>query len=171
MKFMSILLKEGRKEDLKKKYSTKFNEQDLDFILNISDLVDFNHKYTDFVLKNTDGDGELDTDELEHFVGLIKDFDKYQSQFPKKDINQYVSLNELEKVILYIRSKNKEKELEGVSSSYLSDLVKGYLERKSMNDMDLIYLRFFIGDYRARHPEDPIKGHEELVKYHSGKHD
>jgi hypothetical protein len=113
MKFMSILLKEGRKEDLKKKYSTKFNEQDLDFILNISDLVEFNHKYTDFVLKNTDGDGELDTDELEHLVGLIKDFDKYQSQFPKKDINQYVSLNELEKVILYIRAKNKDKELEG----------------------------------------------------------
>ena len=110
---MSILLKEGRKEDLKKKYSTKFNEQDLDFILNISDLVEFNHKYTDFVLKNTDGDGELDTDELENLVGLIKDFDKYSSQFPKKDINQYVSLNELEKVILYIRSKNKEKELEG----------------------------------------------------------
>jgi hypothetical protein len=112
MKFIGILLKEGRKEDLKKKYSTKFNEQDLDFILNISDLGDFNHKYTDFVLKNTDGDGELDTDELEHLIGLIKDFDKYQSQFPKKDINQYVSLNELEKVILYVRAKNKEKELE-----------------------------------------------------------
>ena len=113
MKLMGILLREGRKEDLKKKYSTKFNEQDLNFILNISDLVDFNHKYTDFVLKNTDGDGELDTNELEHLVGLIKDFDKYQSQFPKKDINQYVSLNELEKVILYIRAKNKDKELEG----------------------------------------------------------
>jgi len=113
MKFMGILLKEGRKEDLKKKYSTKFNDKDLEFILNISDLKDFNHKYTDFVLKHTDGDGELDTDELEHLVGLIKDFDKYSSQFPKKDINQYVSLNELEKVILYIRSKNKEKELEG----------------------------------------------------------
>jgi hypothetical protein len=112
MKFIPILINEGRKEDLKKKYSTKFNEQDLEFILNISDLKDFNHKYTDFVLKNTDGDGELDTDELEHLVGLIKDFDKYQSQFPKKDINQYVSLNELEKVILYIRDKNKEKELE-----------------------------------------------------------
>ena len=112
MKFMSILLKEGRKEDLKKKYSTKFNEQDLDFILNISDLVEFNHKYTDFVLKNTDGDGELDTDELEYFIGLIKDFDKYQSQFPKKDINQYVSLNELEKVVNFVRVKNKDKELE-----------------------------------------------------------
>jgi hypothetical protein len=121
MKFMSILLKEGRKEDLKKKYSTKFNEQDLDFILNISDLVEFNHKYTDFVLKNTDGDGELDTDELEHLVGLIKDFDKYQSQFPKKDINQYVSVNELEKVILYVRGKNKEKELEKQADKIYED--------------------------------------------------
>jgi hypothetical protein len=121
MKFMSILLKEGRKEDLKKRYSTKFNEQDLDFILNISDLVDFNHKYTDFVLKNTDGDGELDTDELEHFVGLIKDFDKYQSQLPKKDINQYVSLNELEKVILYIRDKQKDKELEKQADKIFED--------------------------------------------------
>jgi hypothetical protein len=118
---MSILLKEGRKEDLKKKYSTKFNEQDLDFILNISDLLEFNHKYTDFVLKNTDGDGELDTDELEHFIGLIKDFDKYQSQLPKKDINQYVSLNELEKVILYIREKNKDKELEKQADKIYED--------------------------------------------------
>ena len=118
---MSILLKEGRKEDLKKKYSSKFNEEDLDFILNISDLVEFNHKYTDFVLKNTDGDGELDTDELEHFIGLIKDFDKYQSQLPKKDINQYVSLNELEKVILYIRGKNKEKGLEKQAKKIYED--------------------------------------------------
>ena len=121
MKLMGILLREGRKEDLKKKYSTKFNEQDLDFILNISDLSDFNHKYTDFVLKHTDGDGELDTDELEHFIGLIKDFDKYQSQLPKKDINQYVSLNELEKVILYIRTKNKEKELEKQADKIYED--------------------------------------------------
>ena len=113
MKFMGILLKEGRKEDLKKKYSTKFNEEDLEFILNISDLKDFNHKYTDFVLKNTDGDGELDTDELEHLVGLIKDFDKYSSQFPKKDINQYVSIIELQSVINFVRTKNKDKELEG----------------------------------------------------------
>jgi hypothetical protein len=110
---MGILLKEGRREDLKKKYSTKFNEQDLDFILDISDLKDFNHKYTDFVLKHTDGDGELDTDQLEYFVELIKDFDKYSSQFPKKDINQYTSLNELESVINFVRTKNKEKELEG----------------------------------------------------------
>jgi hypothetical protein len=121
MKFMGILLNEGRKEDLKKKYSTKFNEEDLNFILNISDLGDFNHKYTDFVLKNTDGDGELDTDELDRTVELVKDFDKYQSQLPKKDIYQYVSLNELEKVILYIRGKNKEKELERQAKKIYED--------------------------------------------------
>jgi hypothetical protein len=112
MKFMSIFLIEGRKEDLQKKYSSKFNEKDLEFILNISDLKDFNHKYTDFILKHTDGDGELDTDELEYFIELIKDFDKYQSQFPKKDINQYVSFNELESVVNFIRKRKKEKELE-----------------------------------------------------------
>jgi hypothetical protein len=121
LKVISALLNEGRKEDLKKKYATKFNEQDLDFILNISDLKDFNHKYTDFVLKNTDGDGELDTDELEHLIGLIKDFDKYQSQFPKKDINQYVSLNELEKVILYVRAKSEERELEKQADKIYED--------------------------------------------------
>ena len=114
MKFIGILLKEGRKEDLKKKYAKKFEGGNgLDFILNISDLKDFNHKYTDFVLKNTDGDGELDTDELEYLVGLIKDFDKYSGQFPKKDINQYMSLNELESVVNFVRTKNKDKELEG----------------------------------------------------------
>jgi hypothetical protein len=121
MKFMSILLKEGRKEDLKKKYSTKFNEQDLDFILNISDLVEFNHKYTDFVLKNTDGDGELDTDELENLVDLIKDFDKYQSQFPKKDINQYVSVRELEAVVNHARTKKKDKDLEKEADKIYED--------------------------------------------------
>ena len=34
---MGILLKEGRKEDLKKKYSTKFNEEDLEFIYTIGE--------------------------------------------------------------------------------------------------------------------------------------
>lgn len=124
MKFMSILLKEGRKEDLKKKYSTKFNEEDLEFILNISDLQDFNHKYTDFVLKHIDGDGELDTLELERLVDLVKDFDKYQSQLPKKDINQYVSLNELEKLVSYFRKKKQDKELENqVEKVYENDRV------------------------------------------------
>ena len=114
MKFMGILLREGRKEDLKKKYAKKFEGgTGLDFILNISDLVDFNHKYTDWVLKNVDPESDNFDDDVEYVVELVKDFDKYSSQFPKKDINQYVSLNELESVINFVRTKNKDKELEG----------------------------------------------------------
>jgi hypothetical protein len=113
MKFMGILLSEGRKEDLKKKYAKKFEGgTGLDFILNISDLVDFNHKYTDWVLKNVDPESDNFDDDVEYIVELVKDFDKYSSQFPKKDINQYVSLNELESVINFVRTKNKDKELE-----------------------------------------------------------
>ena len=110
---MSILLKEGRKEDLQKKYSEKFKEypEQLKFVLSISDLTDFNHKYTDFVLKYLHPNSSAD--EVEDIVELVKDFDKYSSQFPKKDINQYVSLNELESLVNFVRTKNKDKELEG----------------------------------------------------------
>ena len=114
MKFMGILLREGRKEDLKKKYAKKFEGgTGLDFILNISDLVDFNHKYTDWVLKNVNPESDNFDDDVEYVIELVKDFDKYSSQFPKKDINQYVSIIELQSVINFVRTKNKDKELEG----------------------------------------------------------
>jgi hypothetical protein len=111
MKFMSILLKEGRKEDLKKKYANKFDEETLDWFLNIADLQDFNHKYTDFVLKGVhpehiEGDTEIG-------INLIKSFDKYQSQLDKKDINQYNSFEELDSALDPINQKQREKELEG----------------------------------------------------------
>ena len=111
MKFMSILLKEGRKEDLKKKYANKFDEETLDWFLNIADLQDFNHKYTDFVLKGVhpehiEGDTEIG-------INLIKSFDKYQSQLDKKDINQYNSFEELDSALVPINQKQREKELEG----------------------------------------------------------
>lgn len=108
---MSILLKEGRKEDLKKKYSDKFSQEDLDFILNISDLVDFNHKYTDFVLREI----EPGTDVAwwaEEIIDAIKLFHKYQSQLDKKDINQYKSLDELDNALEPFLQKEKERELE-----------------------------------------------------------
>ena len=113
MKFMSILLKEGRKEDLQKKYSEKFKEypEQLKFVLSISDLTDFNHKYTDFVLKNLHPNSS--TDEVEDAVELVKDFDKYQSQLNKKDINQYNTFSELEGALSPFHEKEKEKELEG----------------------------------------------------------
>lgn len=110
MKFISILLGEGRKEDLKKKYANKFDEKTLDWFLNIADLQDFNHKYTDFVMKGVhpdhiEGDAEIG-------INLIKSFDKYQSQLDKKDINQYESFEELDSALFPIKQKQKEKELE-----------------------------------------------------------
>jgi hypothetical protein len=109
---MSILLREGRKEDLKKKYSDKYDEEVLDWILNISDLVDFNHKYTDFVLrvinpKNMDVAWWVET-----IIDELKLFDKYQNQLEKKDINQYQTFTELQKVVTPLQQKEKEKELE-----------------------------------------------------------
>jgi hypothetical protein len=111
---MGILLKEGRKEDLKKKYANKFDNEVLDFVLGISDLQDFNHKYTDFILKALDPNSDIDMN-VDVAVGLVKDFDKYQSQLKKKDINQYKTFSELEDALLPFHEKEKEKELEGQS--------------------------------------------------------
>jgi hypothetical protein len=111
MKFISILLKEGRKEDLKKKYTNKFQDypDTLDFVLGISDLVDNNYKYTDFVLKNLHPNSS--TDEIEDVVELVKDFHRYQSNLEKKDINQYKSIDELNRALDYSRTKGEEKQL------------------------------------------------------------
>ena len=111
MKFMKILLGEGRREDLKKKYSDKFNEETLDWILSISDLVDFNHKYTDFVLKNVDPNSDVEW-WVQEIIDQIKLFDKYKNQLEKKDINQYENYHYLESALLPIQQKEKEKELE-----------------------------------------------------------
>ena len=120
MKFLDILLKEGRKEDLKKKYSDKYDEEDLDFILGISDLQDFNHKYTDWVLKRLLEYADV-TEVAEIAVGLVKDFDKYQKNLEKKDINQYLSIEELEKVLESFKGKEKEKELESQTEKIYED--------------------------------------------------
>lgn len=112
MKFMKILLREGRKEDLKKKYSDKFDEKTLDWILNISDLVDFNHKYTDFVLRTIDPETQDVEWWTEMTIDELKLFDKYQNQLEKKDINQYENFYQLQSAIGPVQQREKEKELE-----------------------------------------------------------
>ena len=89
MRLTPILIVEGRKEDLRKKYTEKFKEypENLDFILGISDLADTNFKYADFVLKNTNPNAS--SQEVEHIVDLVKDFDRFQPSLEIKDINKY----------------------------------------------------------------------------------
>jgi len=61
----------------------------------------------------------------------------------------------------------KEKELEGVSGSYLSDLIKGYLERKSgINFSNVIKLSKYVFNYNKANPNNPIKGTDKLIDYH-----
>jgi hypothetical protein len=120
MKLISILVKEGRKEDLKKKYSSKFDDEVLDFVLGISDLQDFNHKYTDFILKALDPNSDIDM-MVDIAIGLVKDFDKYQSQLIKKDINQYNSFTELDTALKPFIEKEKEKELEKQANKIYED--------------------------------------------------
>ena len=120
MKLMGILLREGRKEDLKKKYANKFDNEVLDFVLGISDLQDFNHKYTDFILKALEPETDIDY-WVEIAIGLVKDFDKYQSQLKKKDINQYNTFSELEYALTPFIEKEKEKELEKQADKIYED--------------------------------------------------
>ena len=89
MRLTPILIQEGRKEDLRKKYTEKFKEypETLDFILGISDLADTNFKYADFVLKNTHPNAS--PEEVEHIIDLVKDFDRFQQSLEVKDINKY----------------------------------------------------------------------------------
>jgi hypothetical protein len=95
MRLTPILIQEGRKEDLRKKYIEKFKEypETLDFILGISDLADTNFKYANFVLKYTHPNAS--PEEVEDIVELVKDFDRFKESLENKDINQYdlVGLN------------------------------------------------------------------------------
>jgi hypothetical protein len=121
MKFMSILLVEGRKEDLRAKYIKSMDPEVLDWILGISDLQDFNHKYTDFVLRTLNKDSEELEDDMEVLIGLVKDFNKYQSQLEKKDINQYKNAEELDAALFPFKVKEKEKELENQAEKIYED--------------------------------------------------
>lgn len=111
MKKFSYLLVEGRKEDLKAKFSNKFTEDVLDLVLNNPDLEKYNHKYTNFVLKNLNPDLDMGM-MIPYVVQLVNDFDKVQARLEKKDINQYESISELKHALEEPLIKKREKELE-----------------------------------------------------------
>jgi hypothetical protein len=108
-----VALNEGRKENLRKKYLSKFkgNEKLLDIILDNQVLTDFNHKYTDFLLKNMEFD-YVDTFEptLEARIYDIELFNKYQNQLDKTDIYDYSDFNELRKELEPFVEKELEKQ-------------------------------------------------------------
>ena len=115
MRLAPILIQEGRKEDLQKKYSEKFKNHpdNLEVVLGSTDLSSSNFKYADFVLKNIRPNFSLD--ELGEIIELVKDFNRFQQSLEVKDINQY-DLVGLQGVIDRHKSGSKSF-LKGVESS------------------------------------------------------
>ena len=92
MRLVPILISEGRKEDLRKKYEEKFSVdpdflETLDYALGHPFISQTNFKYGDFLLHNLHPNSSVE--EVVDMVDLIKEFDRFQSALPEKDINKY----------------------------------------------------------------------------------
>ena len=92
MRLVPILIAEGRKEDLRKKYEEKFSVdpdflETLDYALGHPFISQTNFKYGDFLLHNLHPNSSVE--EVVDMVDLIKEFDRFQSALPEKDINKY----------------------------------------------------------------------------------
>ena len=109
MRLTPILIAEGRKEDLRKKYKQKFSaDQDhldtLDYVLGHPFLAQTNFKYGDFLLKNLNPNSLIE--EIIDIVELIKDFDRFKESLEEKDINKY-DLVRLHGVIEWHKANSK----------------------------------------------------------------
>jgi len=119
-----ISLNEGKREDLYKKYANAYRgaEQMLNYALDNPILRDFNHKYTDFLLKKLpDEDVFIIESDIDNIVEDLRLFDKYQSQLEKKDINQYEDFTELKSVLKPFIEKEEQKKLEGQAKKIYED--------------------------------------------------
>jgi len=116
---MSILLKEGRRQDLEKKYAEKFSDDEMSAILSNSVLQGTNYKYADFVLKNLTKNPSFD--DIDVAIDLINDFHRFQPNLEKKDINQYGSFEELDLVLSEPKNKDEEKRMESETEKIYED--------------------------------------------------
>jgi len=108
MKFMTILLREGRKEDLMKKYESKFSDEGLSNVFADQFIKQTNYKYADFILKNLNSNYSFR--ELEEVIEALQKFDKVQNNLEKKDINDYTGFFDLiSRISEYTRNKEKPK--------------------------------------------------------------
>jgi hypothetical protein len=92
MRLTPILIQEGRKEDLRKKYKQKFSaDQDnldtIDYALGHPFLAQTNFKYGDFLLKNLNPNASVE--KVIDVIELIRDFDRFKESLEEKDINKY----------------------------------------------------------------------------------
>ena len=118
MRLVPILIAEGRKENLRKKYEEKFSVdpdflETLDYVLGHPFLSQTNFKYGDFLLNNLHPNSSVE--EVVDMVDLIKEFDRFQSSLPEKDINKY-DLDGLKLAIASHKEKSKSQQKKADSS-------------------------------------------------------
>lgn len=103
----SVILLEGRKDNLEKKYSN-LGEEILKDVLENEFIVSTNFKYADWLLSLLEkGDDE---EFILGHISNLKKFDKIGKNLEKKDINQYLTLSDLAQVVSQYVTKSEEEE-------------------------------------------------------------
>lgn len=121
MKFIKLLLSEGRREDFVNKFREKFSREDLKKIIILSQDIATNNKFLMFLgnaLSPENVEGQLN-DAKE----TINQFIRYQKALDQKDINQYKTLEDIKNAISSHENKVRRdvKELEGADQVYEDD--------------------------------------------------
>lgn len=109
MKLVNVLITEGRKEDLEKKYSKSLSKEVFNYVFNDPFMKKTNYKYGDFLLKNLSYPAKS---EIDSAISLLKKFDKFSKNLEKKDINQYEDLSDLSIELSDYKSKNQSKKID-----------------------------------------------------------
>jgi hypothetical protein len=109
MKLVNVLITEGRKEDLEKKYSKSLSKEVFKYVFNDPFMKKTNYKYGDFLLKNLSYPAKSEIDDA---ISLLKKFDKFSKNLEKKDINQYEDLSDLSIELSDYKSKNQSKKID-----------------------------------------------------------
>ena len=91
------LITEGRKENFIQKFSSKFNQEQLDKILEKSESIVGRNKFLDYMGKVVNPRNF--TDDLNIVTNLLTRFATIGSNLPVKDINQYKTMSELKKAL------------------------------------------------------------------------
>jgi len=121
MKFINIILSEGRRDDFVNKYRNKFSNEELKKIIMLSQNLSPNNKFLMF-LGNVMPTQNFD-ENLSKAQKAVESFIKYQQALEEKDINKYQSLEDIIKAIDAHENKVRRevKEVEGADVVYEDD--------------------------------------------------
>jgi Spy/CpxP family protein refolding chaperone len=121
MKFINIILSEGRRDDFVNKFRNKFSNEELKKIIMLSQNLSPNNKFLMF-LGNVMPTQNFD-ENLSKAQKAVESFIKYQQALEEKDINKYQSLEDIMQAIDAHENKvrRKVKEVEGADVVYEDD--------------------------------------------------